>query len=49
MDMIVLGEGVENAAQLEFLRAKACDHIQGYLVSPPLSAAAFRQFLVERV
>jgi len=33
-----VAEGVETAAQAEFLRAKGCDEVQGYLISRPVSA-----------
>jgi EAL domain-containing protein (putative c-di-GMP-specific phosphodiesterase class I) len=36
-----VAEGVETPAQLEQLRQLGCDAIQGYLVSPPMTAAAF--------
>ena len=45
MGLTVLAEGVETHAQLEFLRARGCDHFQGYLCSRPLPAEAFEQFL----
>lgn len=34
----VVAEGVENREQLAQLRAMDCDHIQGYLISPPVDA-----------
>jgi diguanylate cyclase (GGDEF)-like protein/PAS domain S-box-containing protein len=34
----VIAEGVENEAQMSFLRAHLCDEIQGYYFSKPLSA-----------
>jgi diguanylate cyclase (GGDEF)-like protein len=34
----VVAEGVENRGQLEYLRARQTDEIQGYLVSPPIPA-----------
>jgi len=43
----VIAEGVENAAQLEFLRAEGCDLMQGYLFSRPLGTEAFEQLLRE--
>jgi EAL domain-containing protein (putative c-di-GMP-specific phosphodiesterase class I) len=43
-DMISVAEGVETAEQLEALRMRGCDEIQGYLVSKPLDAATFRAF-----
>ncbi len=43
----VVAEGVENAAQLDFLRLRACDQIQGYLFSKPLAFTDLRNFLAE--
>ncbi len=45
MGMRVLAEGVETAAQLEFLRAHGCDSYQGYLRSRPVLAAEFEALL----
>jgi diguanylate cyclase (GGDEF)-like protein/PAS domain S-box-containing protein len=36
LHMKVVAEGVENHAQLDFLRDLGCDEVQGYLLSPPL-------------
>jgi diguanylate cyclase (GGDEF)-like protein/PAS domain S-box-containing protein len=41
----VVAEGVETAAQAEFLRAEACDEAQGYLYSRPLSEFDFEECL----
>jgi diguanylate cyclase (GGDEF)-like protein len=41
----VIAEGVENAAQLEALRAAGCDHIQGYIFSKPLPADECASYL----
>ena len=41
----VIAEGVENAQQLDFLRAHGCDAVQGYYISQPLSAEAFARML----
>jgi diguanylate cyclase (GGDEF)-like protein/PAS domain S-box-containing protein len=38
---LVVAEGVENRAQLAFLKALHCDQGQGYLFSPPLAADQF--------
>jgi EAL domain-containing protein (putative c-di-GMP-specific phosphodiesterase class I) len=38
LDIEVIGEGVENEAQQEFLRRCGCDYIQGYLVGHPADA-----------
>ena len=35
----VVAEGVENAAQLQFLRQHGCDYCQGFLLSAPVAAA----------
>jgi EAL domain-containing protein (putative c-di-GMP-specific phosphodiesterase class I) len=34
----VIAEGVENEAQMSFLRKHQCDEIQGYYFSKPLPA-----------
>ena len=38
MGLSVIAEGVENAAQLAFLRAHRCDEFQGYYFSTPVPA-----------
>jgi EAL domain-containing protein (putative c-di-GMP-specific phosphodiesterase class I) len=39
LKMKVIAEGVEDAAQLDFLSRQGCDEYQGYYFSKPLSAA----------
>jgi EAL domain-containing protein (putative c-di-GMP-specific phosphodiesterase class I) len=41
----VVAEGVETAAQLEFLRKLACDQYQGYHFSRPIPAPAFEALM----
>jgi diguanylate cyclase (GGDEF)-like protein len=41
----VVAEGIETEAQRLFLEQRACDEIQGYLVSRPLAAEDFGRFL----
>ena len=38
LNVRVIAEGVENEAQMSFLRAHQCDGIQGYYFSRPLTA-----------
>jgi diguanylate cyclase (GGDEF)-like protein len=45
LNMEVVAEGVETVPQLNKLAALNCDQAQGFLLSKPLPAAAFQQFL----
>ena len=42
---MTLAEGIEDPIQLEGLRAELCDRGQGFVISPPLPAAEFRELL----
>jgi EAL domain-containing protein (putative c-di-GMP-specific phosphodiesterase class I) len=41
----VVAEGVETAAQRDFLAAHGCDVMQGYLLSPPVPAELCAKYL----
>ncbi len=45
LDLTVVVEGVETPEQLAFLQTKNCEAVQGHVVSPPLDAPRFVQFL----
>ena len=45
LDMKVIAEGVESIEQLDFLRIRGCDEIQGYFFSRPLVADDFIKFV----
>ena len=45
----VIGEGVEENAQVDFLRAARCNLVQGDLLSPPISAEDARDFFIARL
>jgi diguanylate cyclase (GGDEF)-like protein/PAS domain S-box-containing protein len=45
LDLSVVAEGIETEAQRDLLRSLECREMQGYLFSPPLSAAEATQFL----
>ncbi|MFZ0745278.1 MAG: EAL domain-containing protein [Terracidiphilus sp.] len=45
LNLTVLAEGVENEAQLTFLRAKKCYTIQGFYFSKPLAEDQIAQYL----
>jgi diguanylate cyclase (GGDEF)-like protein/PAS domain S-box-containing protein len=48
LELKVLAEGVETAAQYNYLQANNCDQIQGYYISVPLSAEGMTVFLSTR-
>ncbi len=41
LNLVVTAEGVERQEQLDWLRARGCHEVQGFLLSKPLSAADF--------
>jgi len=47
LGMETVAEGVEEASQLEFLKIRGCDLIQGYLFSKPLPKGEFQKFLAQ--
>uniref|UniRef100_UPI002580F0A1 EAL domain-containing protein n=1 Tax=Pseudomonas sp. UBA6310 TaxID=1947327 RepID=UPI002580F0A1 len=48
LELDVVAEGVEEQAQLDFLKAHGCDEIQGYLIARPLAVDAFVALLEEQ-
>ncbi|MDE2366533.1 MAG: EAL domain-containing protein [Betaproteobacteria bacterium] len=46
LDVRVVAEGVETAEQLDFLRERGCDEIQGYYFARPLPAAEISKLLL---
>lgn len=46
--MKVVAEGVETAAQLEYLHRHRCDQIQGYFFSKPLPVADIEQLILQK-
>ena len=49
LGQMVVAEGVEEIAQLDFLKQHNCDIIQGYYYSKPLNKADFTEFLAKQV
>ena len=47
MKLDVIAEGVENDAQLAYLRRHGCDEMQGYYFSRPVPQEEFEQMLME--
>ena len=48
LNLEVVAEGVETEAQREFLASLGCEMAQGYLISPPLEADEYIEWLIER-
>ncbi|MGB7542477.1 MAG: EAL domain-containing protein, partial [Burkholderiales bacterium] len=47
LELKVVAEGVETAAQLNFLRERGCDEMQGFYFARPLSVADCTQILID--
>jgi diguanylate cyclase (GGDEF)-like protein/PAS domain S-box-containing protein len=47
LGLTVVAEGVETEGQMDFLRERDCDEIQGYLLSKPLAPADFIRFVTD--
>ena len=45
LNLRVIAEGVETQEQLDFLRIRGCDEMQGYFYARPMSAASFAEFV----
>lgn len=45
LSLTVVAEGVETLEQQQFLRERACDQMQGFFFSKPVSAAEFAELL----
>jgi len=45
LDLPVIAEGVEDAAELEVLRGECCDEVQGYLIGRPMASDAVVRFI----
>ena len=48
LELTVVAEGVERVDQVEFLKQKSCDLIQGFYYSKPLPANEFEAFVRQR-
>ena len=48
LKLTIVAEGVETQEQLDCLKARGCDEVQGYYFSRPLPAAQFAAWLEER-
>ncbi|MEE9397864.1 MAG: EAL domain-containing protein, partial [Methylococcales bacterium] len=47
LDLLVVAEGVENAAQYRFLKDHDCDVVQGYFLSKPIPANKYSEKFIE--
>lgn len=45
LNLRVIAEGVETQEQLDFLRIRGCDEMQGYFYARPMSAESFAEFV----
>jgi diguanylate cyclase (GGDEF)-like protein/PAS domain S-box-containing protein len=45
LKLVVLAEGVETAAELDFLKAENCNEVQGYLLGRPADIESYRRLI----
>lgn len=48
LGMQIRAEGVQSQAQLDFLKQANCHHVQGFLLTPPVSAEHFLPLIEQR-
>jgi diguanylate cyclase len=48
LNLVITAEGVERSGQLEWLRARGCHEVQGFLLSRPLSAQDLERRFMDR-
>ncbi len=48
LDLEVIAEGVETREQLDFLLARGCDAVQGYVIAPAMPPIEFEAFMAAR-
>ncbi|MFV0435993.1 MAG: putative bifunctional diguanylate cyclase/phosphodiesterase [Desulfopila sp.] len=48
LELEIVAEGVENTIQVDYLRQRGVDIIQGYVYSPPVPAEHFRQLIKDK-
>ncbi|HET6726114.1 MAG TPA: EAL domain-containing protein [Gammaproteobacteria bacterium] len=46
LDLNLIAEGVETEQQMNYLRSIGCNEMQGFMLSPPLSAEAAKRFVM---
>lgn len=49
LDLPVIAEGVEDAAELDVLRSERCDEVQGYLIGRPMEPNEVARFIERNV
>ena len=45
MNLKIVAEGVENQSQIEFLKNKNCEEVQGYYYSKPITPQELKNYL----
>lgn len=49
LGLVTIAEGVENEAQLKYMKENGCDYVQGFLLGKPMSKMDFEKLIIRQL